>query len=217
MSVIPIGLSVKLAESSSEISSKIIQALLPDVTKYFNGISAELTQSIPDIIIKYITQQPEYTALISGSLQYEFGLPDPANRVNEILLSIKSGYIVKEKPVTAKSSSVIGGLKIQMIKKDFSDLLSLGSATLTTEKGDQLNWLQWLLLEGDSVIVSDHIFVFGPSPFSRTGMGLMRESVGGFWRVPPEYAGSINNNWITRAIEAASSEIDTTIQKILQK
>lgn len=217
MSIIPIGLSVKLSESSSEISSKIIQALLPDVTKYFNSVTSELSQTIPNIIIEYIMQQPEYTALISGSLQYEFGLPDPASRLNEILLSIKTGYLVKEKPITAKSASLIGGLKIQMIKKDFSDLLSLGSATLTTEKGDQLNWLQWLLLEGDSVIVSDHIFVFGPSPFSRTGMGLMRESVGGFWRVPPEYAGSINNNWITRAIESAASEIDTTIQKILQK
>lgn len=217
MSVIPIGLSVKLAESSSEISSKIIQALLPDVTKYFNSISSELIKTIPNIIIEHITQQPEYTALISGSLQYEFGLPDPATRIEEILLSIKSGYIVKEKPVTAKVSSLVGGLKIQMIKKDFSDLLTLGASTLTTEKGDQLNWLQWLLLEGDSIIVSDHIFIFGPSPFSRTGMGLMRESVGGFWRVPPEYAGSINNNWITRAIDSASSVIDSTIQKILQK
>jgi hypothetical protein len=43
----------------------------------------------------------------------------------------------------------------------------------------------------------------------------MRQVGGGFWRVPPEYAGNMQNNWITRAIEAASSQIDKEIQRLL--
>lgn len=211
-----ISLSVKLLESSNEISDKILQTLLPDVTKYFNNITQKLIQEIPNIIVGYITQQPEYSSILGGTLQYEFGIPDPANRLDDILSSIKNGYITKEKPVIIKSNMLVGGLKIEMLKKDFSDLLTLGASTITTEKGAKLNWLQWLLIEGDSVIVSDHIFIFGPSRHSRTGMGLMRESFGGFWRVPPEYAGNINNNWITRAINAASGEIDSIIQKIIR-
>lgn len=208
-------LSVDLLDSESQITSKILQALLPDVVSYFNKAQEKLVNIIPNILIESIINQPEYSALLSGSLQYEFGLPDPSSRLSEILETIRNGYIVKYKPVTVKSSELSGGIKIEMIKKDFSDLLSLGSASFTTEKGDQLNWLKWLLVEGDSVIVSDHIFIFGPSRYSRTGYGIMKQFGGGFWRVPPEYAGNIQNNWITRAVESASSQIEKEIEKLL--
>lgn len=211
-----LALSVKVIESSSEIETRILEALLPDVTKFFTKVQNQLAQIIPNIIINSITNQPEYDSLLNGTLQYEFGLPDPASRLSEIISSIKDGSIVTVKPIVAKSSGISGGVKIQMIKKDFGDLLSLGGSSFVTEKGDRLDWLKWLLIEGDSVIVSDHIFIFGPSQYSRTGYGIMRQVGGGFWRVPPEYAGTINNNWITRAIESASSEIESQLQKLLE-
>jgi len=210
------GLSVDIVESNAEISSEIVKALAPDVTKYFNTIFNELSDIIPDIIVQSIVSQPEYDSLMGGTLQYEFGIPDPASRLSEILNTIRNGAVLTKKPVISKSNSLSGGFKIQMIRKDFSDLLELGAASFTTEKGSQLNWLEWLLLEGDSVIISDNIFVFGPSKYSRTGFGIMRESLGGFWRVPPEYAGSINNNWITRAINDVSDTIEQEIQKLLK-
>jgi hypothetical protein len=205
--------SFNLLDSKSEIRSKILEALLPDVIKYFSDIFASLQNDISSLIIKYITDQPEYSSLLGGQLQYEFGIPDPESRLSEILDTIKSGAIVKNKPISIKGDELIGGIKIQMIKKDFGDLLSLGASSFTTEKGDKLNWLQWLLLEGDSVIISDHIFIFGPNSTSRTGLGIMKEISGGFWRVPPEYSGTITNNWITRAIDNASVEIEAIIQK----
>jgi hypothetical protein len=102
-----------------------------------------------------------------------------------------------------------------MIKSDFNDLISMGESVVVTEKGTDLNWLSWLLIDGDAIIISDYMFVAGPFDTSRTGMGIMRQS-GGAWRVPPEFAGQINNNWITRAIDAAASEIDNTLQSILK-
>jgi hypothetical protein len=210
-----LGLSVDLVETQSEIASKILQALLPDVSRYFDNVQKQLIDIIPNIIIDSIVNQPEYDALIGGTLQYEFGLPDPSSRLSEILETIRNGHVVKYKPVNIKSSSLAGGIKIEMVKKDFGDLLSLGSASLVTEKGEKLDWLKWLLIEGDNVIVSDHVFIFGASQYSRTGYGVMRQVGGGFWRVPPEYAGNMQNNWITRAIEAASSQIDKEIQRLL--
>jgi len=210
-----IKLSFDLVDSKSEISSKILTALLPDVIKYFSSIFSGLQNKMSSILIKYITDQPEYGSLMNGQLQYEFGITDPANRLSEILDTIKNGAVINNKPIIIKGGQIIGGIKIQMVKKDFSDLLSLGGSSFATEKGSQLNWLQWLLLEGDSVIISDHVFIFGPNRASRTGLGIMREIPGGLWRVPPEYAGTLNNNWITRAIDEALGEIETTMQKLL--
>lgn len=214
MSTSSIPLSFSLIETQNEISTKILNAILPEVNKYFNRNVNDLEKIIADIVVESITKQPEYAAIVSGTLQYELGIPDPVGRIADILNTIRNSSIVKKKPITIKSSGIVGGIKIEMIKKDFSDLLSLGSATLITEKGDQLNWLQWLLLDGDSIIISDHNFILGPSNYSRTGFGIMRETVGGFWRVPPEYAGNINDNWITRAISAASKDIDNAISKV---
>lgn len=210
-----LGLSVNLVESESQITYKILQALLPQVSVYLDKIQSQLVDTIPSIIIESIINQPEYGALLSGTLQYEFGIPDPGSRLSDIIETIRNGHVVKYKPVSIKSSGLLGGIKIEMIKKDFSDLLSLGSASFTTEKGQKLDWLRWLLIEGDNVIISDNVFIFGPDPNSRTGYGIMRQVGGGFWRVPPEYAGSLENNWITRAIAEASNSIDKEIQRAL--
>lgn len=207
--------SVKLVEDNSTISREIVRALLPDIQKYFNNIANQIKQSIPDIVINNIMRQPEYASLMSGALQYEFGLPDPANRLAEILDAIKLNAKIISKGPQLKGNKISGNLQFLMVKSDFSDLLSLGSASLITEKGTKLDWLNWLLTQGDTIIITDYNFVFGPSKYSRTGMGIMKEATGGSWRVPPEFAGTITNNWITRAVDSAEKEIDALINKVI--
>lgn len=207
--------SVRLLENNSTISKNIAQALLKDVDAYINDIANKMRQAIPDIVISNIVNQPEYTALISGNLQYELGITNPQARLSEIINTIKSGAILNIKPAKVVSSKISASVKLQMIQKDFSDLLSLGSSSFTSENGSEIDWLRWLLLEGDSVIISDYNFILGPNKASRTGMGIMRQATGGSWRVPPEYAGSINNNWITRGLDSSIGQIDQFINSLM--
>ena len=213
MSTLSFG--IKLIDSNKSIGDAMLRALLPDVNKYFDKISNNLQAKLPPIIINSIRAQPEYDSLLSGSLKAQFGIPDPSSRVEAILSSIQNSIVVKQKSLNISNGQIKGGIKLQMIKSDFSDLISMGESVVVTEKGADLNWLSWLLIEGDAIIIADYTFVAGPFDSSRTGMGIMRQS-GGAWRVPPEFAGQINNNWITRAIDAASSEIDNTLQSILK-
>lgn len=208
--------NLKLLDNTKNIGKDICVALLPQMTKFLDDIFIKLKNTIPDIIIQSIVSQPEYDSLISGSLRSEFGIPDASSRISDILNTIRSGAGVVKKGPSVVGSRISGSIKFQMIRSDFQDLLSLGSSTFTTEKGSELKWLQWLLLEGDSVIISDNRFVSGPSKYSRTGSGIMQESSGAFWRVPPEFAGNIKNNWITRAIDDASSEINRAIENLLR-
>jgi len=201
--------NIQLLEDYATISSRIVTALLPQVKTYFQNSIAGLDDKITNIVINSITSQPEYNALISGNLQYEFGIPDPSSRLTEILDTIKNNRIVQIKSPTVSGSKINASIRIEMIQSNFSDLVQLGSAKVTSEKGTDLNWLKWLLLEGDTIIISDYSVVFGANPRSRTGMAVMTR--GGSWRVPPEYAGNVKNNWITRAIDVASPEIDSAI------
>jgi len=69
-----------------------------------------------------------------------------------------------------------------------------------------------LLLYGGQIIVRNYRVKMGSNRASRTGMAIMVESPGDSWRVPPEFAGTSNNNWVTRAL----SKIDDKILDIIQ-
>jgi len=205
--------NIKLVDSDSAVNKAILNALIPELNKYLDKIYNRMSNEIPDILINNIQAQPEYDSLLGGQLQGEFGIVDPQNRLNDILNTIKNGKVVTKTPVSITGQKIKGGIKLEMVRKDLQDLLSLGSASFSTEKGSNLEWLKWLLTEGDSIIITSHEFIFGSSPFSRTGLGIMRQSSSG-WRVPPEFAGSINNNWITRAIDASSAQINDIMRKL---
>lgn len=212
-----LSFNLRLVENNSAISQNILKALLPDINRYFNNISNTIRNIIPKIVIDAIRNEPEYASLTSGKLKGEFGLTDASARIETILSTIQNNLIIDSKQPVLSGGQIKGGIRLKMIRSNFSDLLSLSDSSFTTEKGANLNWLRWLLIEGDNVIVSDHIFTAGSYSSSRTGFGIMNEFKGAFWRVPPEFAGNINNNWITRAIDKASSLINQELDKIINR
>lgn len=210
-----LSFSMKIVESNSTIAQEIARALLPDVNRYFDRVYDKVKNTIPKLVIDSIKNQPEYSSLISGKLKGEFGLPDASSRIDSILSTIENSVVLQKKSATISGGQIKTGLKLQMIQSNFADLISLSDATFVTEKGSSLNWLRWLLIEGDNIIIADHEFLAGPYSSSRTGMGIMNEFKGAFWRVPPEYAGNINNNWITRAIAQVSGNIEQELTKAM--
>jgi hypothetical protein len=208
--------NIKILESNNTISQRISRALVPQINEYLKNIYKNIEKSIPDIVINSIMSQPEYSSLMSGSLRGEFGIPDPAARLSQILETIKSGSNIVRKATSVVNSKISAGIEFRMVKSDFQDILSLGASSFTTEKGSKLEWLRWLLLEGDSVIIIDYAFIPGASEYSRTGLGIMKPYGGSFWRVPPEFAGTIKDNWITRGIAEAAPIIQRTLEQLLK-
>lgn len=200
-------ISINIIESTDVISQRILKALLPEVTNYFQKAFNKCKNSIDSLISEALTQSPEYQSILSGKLKYEFGLPDAESRLSTILSIIKNIQIKYNKPKISKNQ-IEGSFILQMIPSDYSDLLSSAAAILDTEKGAQLEWLRWLLLFGDKTIIRDYVVKIGPSSRSRTGNAIMVSTIKGRWGVPPEFAGTKNNNWITRAIDNASSGIE---------
>lgn len=207
-------IDLKLLDTNAKIGRDIMNALLPDVKQYFNSRLQRVENAIPDLVVQSIMSEPEYGALLNGTLFHEFGIPDPAGRVSEILSTIRSGASIDIKSPSISGNSIKGGFKFKMVKQDFADLLALGGSSFITEKGSVLNWLRWLLIEGDSVIITDYSYSVEGQGKSRTGLGVMIS--GGSWRVPPEFAGNIKNNWITRAIDKAMPQIEATVTRIMK-
>ena len=205
------SITLKVLETNQTIISRALAALLPQVETYLKNHVSGLESKIAEIVIASILNQPEYISLIGGALKYQFGLPDPERRVSDILETIRSGTNTRIIPSKISNGQISSGVVVEMIPSGFSDLLSLEASVLVTEKGAELNWLDWLLIQGDTAIVGEYRFALGSSPYSRTGMGLMIGGSGFSWRVPPEYAGNITNNWITRAIDQSQTAIESEI------
>lgn len=209
------NISLDLLNSTSEINQKILNALRPQVNAYFKKVISSIKQPILETITQAITSSPEYVSLLNGDLKYEFGLPDSESRLNNIL-KFWQKLNIETNAVAVSRNQLKGSFSLKMIQSDFSDVLSSSAAVLITEKKQALNWLEWLLLFGNQTIIKDYTVEFGPNPRSRTGQAVMRGVKSGKWSVPSEFSGTINDNWITRAIDSVETEINNILYNALK-
>lgn len=212
-------ISIRLLESDREIALKIANALIPDVRKYFGNVIKIIRKELPILINKAIINTPEYSSLTGGLLKYELGIPDAPQKIAGLLeIWSKNISIVYSPPVISGGGQISSKISASMIKIDFSDVLYTDYAEVYDSlRGYSLPWLQWLLLEGNRVLIKDYRVVFGSSKRSRTGFALMRTSKTQSWKVPAQFAGTESDNWITRAIDQTETEVYNLLEKALKQ
>lgn len=207
---------LRLIDPLSYIEKKILSACVKEMNIAFPKAIQAIEDDIQNHIKTIFVNSPEFKALTenNGLLRYSFGLPQSDalsacdNILNELANSIHVNFT---KFRVSGSKGVTGGIKVYGFLSDFSDILGLSTSSTKTLKGDQLDWLQWLLIEGDKVIINDYNIVLGSFSSSRSGGAIMIESKSSAWRVPPQYSGTINDNWITRAVDDAAAFVEALI------
>jgi len=203
---------IKLLESNSQIEAKINKALAEEVNKKIRKSGANIQRQVIPFVSSAIMKQPEVQSLIGGYLRGAFGLVDPNNSVDAIKQSVVNSINVTVKTYNDKLKG--GGIDINVQPFELGNLLSLPEGHVIYEKGD-LHWLKWLLTLGDTTIVVNYEYVPGAG-IGRSGLGTMKK--GASFRVPPEFAGMIDNNFITRALVSQESEqfFTNIFQQVLQ-
>lgn len=205
--------SLKLLESSKEIQDKILEAMLPEIKKIMNDGIKHIKNNLSSIVELAIKDSPEYDSLISGKLKYEFGIADSNIKLSSLLTAWTSNIIYNYQQPMIRNGKIKSSFSANMIRVDFSDVLYADfSSVVDIERGYTLPWLEWLLLEGNRTIIKNYEVIFGPSRFSRTGLAIMSPSSRS-WKVPSEFSGTMDDNWITRAIDRA----EPSIQKLLDE
>lgn len=208
--------SIKLVDSGGQIQRKIVRALTERMNTVLDNVANSVVKPIRNIVNKSLISQPEVASLANGDLAAEFGLPDGLNRIQTIIDFWTSNVIVKKRRITTSGGRFSGGLTISMIRSDFSDVFRLNESTITTANGIELPWLQWLLMFGDQIIVRDYEVEFNPRGRSRSGEAIMVRSQRG-WGVPPQFSGTVNANFVTRALAQAEPQIVGVIEKRLNQ
>lgn len=208
-------ITIKLLDDVKSIEAKVNSAIATEANKIIFQNQSKILQESRLLVSRWIASQPEMIDLQSsapGSLAGQFGLyaGQGQSAVFSIINSIENSISIRFKKFNSK---LIGGLEVNFQPKNFLNLLSLPQGIVSYEKG-QLPWLDWLLLKGDTTIVVN--YQYNPNTgIGRSGLGNMIE--GGSFRVPPQFSGTANDNFITRALVGPEQEkrITDIFKKVL--
>ncbi len=203
---------MKILETDNQIANLILDAMAGEINTALSKGAIKIERDIRNIVRTAITSQPEWDSLLNGQLRGEFGLPDSQARLTNILKIWSNSIIVSPSLAKRSGGKLKGGLKIDMIQGDYSDVINTPEAYFVTEKGVTLNWLEWLLKFGDKAIIKEYTIGVNPRR-SRTGTDVMIKQKGKRWFVPPQFAGTINNNFVTRALDSIQSNIESIVEK----
>lgn len=207
--------SLKLLETDQAIYNLILKEIEKILDPVLNKAISGITSELKPLVASSLRNQPEYTSLMAGTLKAEFGLPD-SSVVDAVIQAMVDSLIITKQNIKIKSKSGIsGGLTVNMIKSDFTDIIGLDSANVITEDY-ALPWLKWLLLEGTANIVNNYDVLYGPSAYSRSGLAIMKNSDSD-WSVPSRFAGTESDNWTTRAIRSIEKDIYKIIQNNIEQ
>ena len=205
-------LTLKLTDSIPAIELKVNGAIAVHLNSFFLKKKGYIENQLRDLIGIWIRSQPEIQSLaMSGDLAGQFGLPDGTSLgvVNKIVTSIQQSTQVKMKKINKKLE---GGLKLTCQPSSFANLLGIPDGHVKILDGD-LHWLRWLLESGNKILVVNYHYT--PSVgFGRSKIGIMDK--GGAWRVPPEFAGTLEDNFVTRAFKNKQNDLNALFSRILK-
>lgn len=209
-------ISIKLIESNDVIVKKIHKAILEDVNRAFKQAESEILDKIRKTIKFLLESTSTYQSLVGGQLAGEFGFNAGGEkaRVDAIIQQVMDSIHINMKEFKLSGGVYKNKIYIYIMPGDFKDLLSLPEATLNTGN-EQLEWLDWLLTKGNRIIVSGFRIIRRPGR-GRSRKGIMVESNNKFWRVPPQFSGTIRNNWLTRAIDDNVANLETAFARIIE-
>jgi len=202
--------SIDLLDKQIDIQKKMYKAMASELNKSITKNKRKVASLFKNSVENWIRQSSEMISLSSSgpdTLGAQFGLPRGTNDsvVNDIVDSISDSLVIDFVKINRQLK---GGVSFSFQTKDFANLLALPSATVITQAGQRLEWLNWLLNLGDTTIVVG--FEYTPSSMGRSGGGTM--TGGGLWRVPPNFSGTQDDNFITRSFFGKESEIVRILQ-----
>lgn len=206
------SISIKLLESNREIQKKIFDTIFEEIDRKLRKNKAKAEAKIKLMIPGWIAEQPEVDSILAegmlGSLNAQLGFG--AGTSIRHIEAIKNGIVNSIYAEIDFKKNLTGGITFYIQPIDFSNLLGSPWAFIATESAP-LSWLNWLLIQGSRTIIVD--YEYKPDFAGRSGGGIM---IGGsVWRIPPQFAGTVDNNFITRALQNRDKELQSVMEEAL--
>ncbi len=196
-------------------AKEMYNVINPIIKKSANKFRISLQQLVKESFKATST----YDSLINGTLKGHFGFYAGTSSKVDAVIDELIGQIFVESHTASKDSHII--LTVNMIESDFQKVTSASSAIITTEKGEQLFWLEWLLLRGTELVLSGYsipnVRIKRKQGTGRSGKATMvvTDDESQIWHVPITFAGTPGKNWVTDTLKESKIVLDTLFRLIL--
>lgn len=205
--IIPTVFDIKFSEKNFDRSFKA--AVQREINNALVNAQSDVLEYIKKAVRRTLESSPEYYSLIEGDLAFQFGFVKGSEKsyVDPVI-----DYIVNSITIDVNKFvyDIGGGYSINLCVLNIDELSQIGKASYISKPSNEpVEWLNWLLTQGNKIIIQGYfinIGKFAPKN-SRSTKALMVKSSGRSWglntqsKVPSELAGTIDNNWVTRAID----------------
>lgn len=183
-----------------------------------------IEKNIRQLIHHMFEQSPEIYQLLHSRIRYDLGvLPDEMESVMKQIPDIIADSL---RVNIIKRQNIV--LTVSMVPAYFVDIANIKEGTFiqtfTKKEPKEIHWLDWLLTKGNEIIISEYRVLYKHTSASRTGEAIMVELQSGMYnrtfgssgfRIPPEFAGTIENNFITRALDGIDEIIFRQIKTLI--
>ena len=222
-------LKVFVAETAKEIEAIMAAELEVKIKSLFSGALKEIKTRVREVVKREISNCPEMKSLDGGVLQFDIGLTGgQATAIVEGWANAVAGSVnVKLRPISMGKTTT-GGITIEIQPEDYSNKLNTELRPIWGDNMDDTSYTalvdSLLLAWGDRILIMDYDIEYGS--FGRSGGAKMKKKKGGKWgigaglsRVPPQFAGTVENNFITRTLgsDVVQVQIKTVIIRALNK
>ena len=206
-------ISVTLKETTKQIEEKINKALVEHINSKLRAGSNKAMSKARRYVKEWILKTPEMQSIATGGelagnlgIRGGTGASIAASIADAVALSTVFEF-------TPFNNKLKGRAVLNFQPISFANLLSLPAGYTATKKGDRLHWLDWVLKEGNKTLIVGYEY-FPDTGKGRSGLGSMKQ--GSMWRVPPQFAGTATDNFITRAFQGKEKQIESLFSEILR-
>lgn len=173
----------------------------------------QIKNDVGEIAADAIRSGEAYLSLLNGKLRNELGVVDARPVLEQVIQKVIDGMQVTTPfEVRRIGDRIEGGILIEILTVTMEEI-GVPGGSFTSENGHNVDWLNWLTRGGDRIMVLDHRFLGIDTKYSRTGRGIMVKP--GSWKVPAEYSGTIDDNWLTRAVLSKVPEMGDAVAKAI--
>lgn len=201
-------MTLEIITPTNSIVAKLKQAINKKLSKeqLIEHRATIAGHAVRNFLISKFMQSEVYFSLTGGYLRGEFGLTDKqVSKIPDILDDLIHVYIQH----TEEKEKGIFKVKIGIVSPADFDPNKHG--VFISEKGDAIHWLWWLLTQGTQPVVEGYS-VFFKQGIGRSEMAIMVKSEGYNYSIDNYFAGTENDNWITRVVKAHQKEIEVILK-----
>ena len=202
-------------KSRDKLRQQLVKESINVIHRSLKSREKKINSFCIDRVKNYLMDSPEIKSLLEdkGKLHIELGVPDASTNIERLVHYISESLVVEFNKVDNKSIDASVEIILKN-SKDLKDIYSQSFAFYETEKGTKIEWLKWLLEAGNQDVIFGYKIRYGVD-VGRTGDAVMIKSRQANWRVPPEFSGTIDNNFITRSLSNIEQDLATYIESII--